>query len=118
MSVQHQLPIDRADSDELTSEFLKHWSPSSLAKKGLHQAIRDIMFDLQDHGDVILLKVDELHELTEWLVDNGIGMDVFNEDCQLSPELQSAVKKLLFAHGRCWGMTNTDMGIEEPDGQQ
>lgn len=110
-----RLPITQADSDAVAEEFIRQWTPKSLATKGLHQTVRDIMFHLQDHGDVIVLKVDELQALTEWLVANDIGMDVFDDDCTHSSELKSSVKKLMFAWGRCWGMTNYDMGIQEEE---
>jgi hypothetical protein len=109
------LPITRADSDNAAREFLGRWTPGALAASGLHQMIRDIMFHLQDHGDVIILKVDELTKLTNWLCEQGIDTEVFADDSDLSPELQSAMKKIFFAHGRCWGMTNYDMGIKEED---
>lgn len=109
------LPISRQDSDAAADEFLKHWTPQKLAKVGLHQMVRDLFYELQDHGDIIVLTVNEGHALSEWLCENDIGMDVHDADCSLSPELKSAVKKVEFANARCFGLMNIDMGIEEPD---
>lgn len=110
-----ELPITQADSDSAAEEFLRRMQ--SAGDVPWTQKVRDIMFHLQDHGDVIILKVDELVELTNWLCEQGIDTEVFADDSSLKPELQSALKKIFFAHGRCWGMTNYDMGIkEEEDG--
>lgn len=113
-----ELPIKRSESDAAAVEFLKHWSPGKLAKHGLHAVVKENFYQLQDHGDIIILTVSEGHAISEWLCTEGnIGLDVFEDNCKLSDELKSAVKKLLFANGRCFGMTNSDMGIEEEDGQ-
>lgn len=109
------LPIDRAETDAVAQEFLRHWSPKALVEKGLHATVRDLIYNLQDHGDIVVFSVKELEAVSDWLVDSGIGIEVFDPDFRVGDELRSAVKKLLFAHGRCWGMTNYDMGIEEPD---
>lgn len=120
--VETKLPISRSDSDDVARQFIEHWSPADLVKKGLHQAVRDLIYRLQDHGEIVILTVNEGHALSEWLVNNDIGMEVFEDDFPESEkELQSAVKKLLFANGRCFGMTDADMGIytdeEEHDGE-
>lgn len=109
------LPITREDSDSAATEFLRHWSPKTLVDKGLHQTVKDLFYALQDHGDIVILSVNEVYALSEHLCNEGIGLRVFEEGNDATPELASAVKKVMFCHGRNWGMTNYDMGIEEPD---
>lgn len=70
------------------------------------------LFEMMDHGDIVPLQHAEVTALCDHLERLAIKV-LMDRDGTVSPELASAVSKLFFAHGRHYGMTNMDMGLEE-----
>jgi hypothetical protein len=106
-------PVKPDDVLGLGRQFMRHWSVRRLARVGLHQHVREILYELLDNGEFILPKPDELHDLTEFLTNTGATDRAYDGGISMTDELQSVIKKIHFAHGRHYGLTNYDMGIEE-----
>lgn len=109
------LPIRREDAAAAAGQFRINWDYTKLMG-GIQSVAEDALHKLQDSGDLLLLTHQEITALNEHLSESGLMEEVFRGGAvTLSDELKSAVKKIAFAWGRCYGMTNMDMGIKEDD---
>lgn len=117
-------PIRRDDVESLLVEWtrirdrqLKEWIDRGSTKdsEDLRAEHLAAFAELLDSGDIIRLTVKEHVALTDAFggVFHAIMLDHYAEVIDNNDDLKSAVHKLCFAFGRCFGLTNFDMQIEE-----
>lgn len=98
-------------SYETREESAKPWE--DVPEKNRELMIATV-YKLMDDSDIVVFGAGELEALAE--VTTDILMRLYDGDDSVGTELSSAVRKLHFAFGRCYGMTDYDMGIEENHG--
>lgn len=105
-------PISRDQCVTLTEEFRRH-----LVGEPNDENVTAAFYDMLDHGEVVQLDHEEAHALVEVLTEVGALPTGITKDCPINAHfanhLLRAVRKVTFAHGRHYGLTNFDMGMED-----
>lgn len=124
-------PVTREHAEEVAKFFHTSWTQVSCEARpdmahafpeweGIPSERRDILVEaayrLLDHGWIMNLDSNETHALVEHLLETGMRYESA-EASPVDPAFQMplllAFRKLAFANGRHYGLTNFDMGIEE-----
>lgn len=105
-------PITREQADVLAEMFARQ-----IVGQPEDTNIAAAFYDMLDHGEIVQLDHEEAHALTELLTEVGALPDGITKDCpidaRVAKHLLRAVRKIVFAHGRHYGLTNFDLGIED-----
>jgi hypothetical protein len=117
-------PITRGQAEEVA----RAWHTAACAIVGtpmpswaeLEERPRDeltsIAYKLLDEGEIVALDHRECHAVTELLANLDVDADQADSaplDNAFKGDLVGGFRKLAFASGRQYGLTNFDMGIEE-----